>query len=168
MHYFVLLVAQLLYCPLLQLRKKLFILLADNPPRDLEPVDVEFLQSLPIYNTLDITALLPRSAQHATAATASATAAASSRVDAHLPDITVDGDGSSSSSGSSSAINGVNRSSNPASSPRVVALNERTDWLLVPAGVIADVAGELAAEMFGGLRVGMRLWTHQGLRPSHV
>lgn len=97
---------------------QLFTLLADHPPRDLQPHDVAMLRELPMY----------RLAQPPAVTQPPAVAQPLEQGQGQPP--------------SSSSAEGGSNGDMPAAAPQLVTLGSSTEWVLAPAAVMQACAGE--------------------------
>jgi hypothetical protein len=122
---------------------KLFVLLADNPPRDLQPAEVSFLRSLPMFRRLKV--------QRAAAAAASMAAASGQyrqqqqEADGWLQDedlLVTDG----LAAAGEAEVEGAAAAAAAAATGRgqLVALGEDSRWVLAPQAVVQECQGKPA------------------------
>jgi hypothetical protein len=100
---------------------KLFALLADNPPRDLQPGDVSFLRSLPMFRRLKV--------QQHVAEEAPQQQQQQEDAEGWLQDDALLADG-----GGAAAA---------AEQGQLVALGEGSSWVLAPQAVVQECQGEV-------------------------
>lgn len=118
-------------------RRRLFSLLADHPPRDLGEGEIDLLRSLPIFERL-----APPPA--AAAVAGGGRGGGSEEGEGERWHDAGGGEGGEGSGGSSGGGSGGGDDVGDSGGGELVALGDRSDWLLVPARCLEQLGGEAA------------------------